>query len=178
MTRKWSSFRRWEPLSKHDPQVSSKVQTNLTLKKSSTASMGLSRPGTGKPSASIQISVLATTRSIKHVPWPKDMRDHNTSNITDELTTRYIYNSPRYLTVEILRWLNLNILSCTIYEYGSPCPGQFQLTSIPILISSMTWSRTAIPNSIWYRCKSYTSAATKGILPNLISHISVKEVRT
>jgi len=54
MVRNWSSFFLAEPLSKHMPHVSSRVQMSRTRKKSSAESTGHDRPGTGSGSAAIR----------------------------------------------------------------------------------------------------------------------------
>lgn len=49
--------------------------------------------------------------------------------MTDAFTTRYMYSSPRYLTDDILRWLNLKMFSCERRQCGAS-PTRLEVTHL------------------------------------------------
>ncbi len=126
--------------------MSKSVQTNRMRKKSSTESIGLSRPGKGRPSAKPKSApcseLLAIITVTKGDESPKSVEDDGSVDdavheqlpeILDGRDAPLIVFENVFLR-DPVRALNDQVTSES-------------LTSIPIRMPSMTWSTTAIPNS-------------------------------
>lgn len=143
MTRKWSSFLLVEPRSKHAPQVSSSVQISRTRKKSSTASIGLSLPGTGRPSPRIRsasnhedvcVRLTVTERDER----PKCVKDHGCVHhaIHVQLPEVSDCRDPSLIVLEdVVLFLSSRI------SFRSSRHSRL-LTSMPARMSSIAWSTT------------------------------------